>query len=36
MKDTKKLREMENITSKLGILNGDDIIYNEIKTLALK
>ena len=36
MKDTKKLREMGNITSKLGILNGDDIIYNEIKTLALK
>ncbi len=34
--DTKKLRAMEEITFKLGILNGDDIIYNEIKKVALK
>lgn len=29
----KKLHEMENITSKLGILNADALIYNEINKL---
>lgn len=36
IKDTKKLRQMEKITSELAVLNGDEIIYNEIKELAFK
>jgi len=32
----RKIKEMEEITVKLGILNADNIIYDEVKKLAFK